>query len=135
MSRVAITLDEQALAELGRRAQAAREPVARTAARMVRDGLLSSQAQNAEGPPPAAARQPAEASGAGSPGGIEPPGERERWRRELWAAARALAERYPPLFSKLVADGHTVPRAHRGPGSAQRMALRTGHGPEPRPMR
>jgi hypothetical protein len=134
MSRVAITLDEHALAELGRRAQAAGEPVARTAARMVRDGLLSTQAQNAGYPPPAAARKPAEASGAGSPGWIEPPGERKRWRRELWAAVWALAERYPPLFSKLVADWYTDRALTETLGalSAWRSELDTGQNPDPR---
>ncbi|MGO9320952.1 MAG: hypothetical protein ACLQBY_09155 [Solirubrobacteraceae bacterium] len=102
MSRVAITLDEHALAELGRRAQAAGEPVARTAARLVRDGLLSTQAQAASEPSPAA--RPAEGQGAGLPGWLEPPDKREKWRRELWATVCALAERYPVVFSKLVAD-------------------------------
>jgi len=134
MSRVAITLDEHALAELGRRAQAVGEPVARTAARMVRDGLLSTQAQNTGDPPPAAARKPAEASGAGSPGWIEPPGERERWRRELWAAVCALAERYPPLFSKLLADWYTDRALIEilGALSAWRSELDTGQSPDPR---
>ena len=39
--RIAITLDEHARAELAKRAEAAQEPVSRTAARLVRDGLLS----------------------------------------------------------------------------------------------
>ncbi|MGO9322466.1 MAG: hypothetical protein ACLQBY_16940 [Solirubrobacteraceae bacterium] len=104
MSRVAITLDEHAHAELTRRAQAAAEPVARTAARLVRDGLLSTQAQAAGEPATAAAPKPVEGQGAGSPGWLQPPGEQERWRRELWAAVSALAERYPRVFSKLVAD-------------------------------
>lgn len=105
MSRVAITLDEHALAELGRRAQAAGEPAARTAARLVRDGLLSTQGQAAgEQPASPTAPKPAKGRGAGSPGWLQPPGEQERWRRELWAAVSALAERYPRVFSKLVAD-------------------------------
>ena len=110
MSRVAITLDEHALAELGRRAQAAGEPAARTAARFVRDGLLSTQAQaQAAGEQPASptAPKPAKGQGARSPGWLQPPGEQERWRRELWAAVCALAERYPRVFSKLVADWWT----------------------------
>ncbi|MGH2854319.1 MAG: hypothetical protein ACRDLF_09040 [Solirubrobacteraceae bacterium] len=109
MSRVAITLDEHALAELGRRAQAAGEPVARAAARMVRDGLLSTQAQAAgelaTAPPVALAR--GEGGNVGLPGWLEPPGERERWRRELWAVVCALAERYPRAFSKLPGDWWT----------------------------
>jgi hypothetical protein len=47
VSRVAITLDEHALAELGRRAQAASEPGARTAARMLSKWLLCTQGQEA----------------------------------------------------------------------------------------
>ena len=107
MSRVAITLDEHALAELGRRAQANGEPVARTAARLVRDGLLSTQAQAGGEPAPATATRPAEGQDAGLPGWLEPPDKREVWRRELWAAVCALAERYPGVFSKLVADWWT----------------------------
>ncbi len=69
MSRVAITLDEHALAELARRAQAEREPVARTAARMVRDGLLSTHAQAAgEPPPPEDRNQASRGSGRGVAG-------------------------------------------------------------------
>ena len=104
MSRVAITLDEHALAELGRRAQAAGEPAARTAARLVRDGLLSTQAQGV-----GEQTVPGDSDGgrSGVPGWLEPSSERERWRRELWAAVCALAERYPRVLSKLVADWWT----------------------------
>ena len=135
MSRVAITLDEHALAELSRRAQAASEPVARTAARMVRDGLLSTQAQAAgEQTAPASALKPAEGGGAGSPGWLQPPGEQERWRRELWAAVSALAERYPRVFSKLVADWWTDRALIEvlGALSAWRSQLDTGENPDPR---
>ncbi|MGH2902026.1 MAG: hypothetical protein ACRDK7_00295, partial [Solirubrobacteraceae bacterium] len=104
MSRVAITLDEHAHAELTRRAQAAKEPVARAAARLVRDGLLSTDTQPAGEPAPTAR---ARSATTGLPGWLEPPGERERWRRELWATVCALAERYPRVFSKLVADWWT----------------------------
>jgi hypothetical protein len=104
MSRVAITLDEHALAELGRRAQAAGEPVARTAARLVRDGLLSTQAQSASELSP---RITSEDGSGRSPAWLQPASERERWRRELWAAVCALAERYPRVFSQLVADWWT----------------------------
>ncbi|MHB8533365.1 MAG: hypothetical protein ACYDC2_11665 [Solirubrobacteraceae bacterium] len=104
MSRVAITLDQHALAELARRALANGEPVSRTAARMVRDGLLSTQAQGAGEPAPATPAKQADGQAAGLPGWLEPLGERERWRRELWAAVCGLSERYPRVFSKLVAD-------------------------------
>ncbi len=108
MSRVAITLDEHALAELARRAQANGEPAARTAARMVRDGLLSTHAQVAgEQSTPEDSNRDTKGGEPGLPGWLEPPGERERWRRELWAAVCALAERYPRVFSKLVADWWT----------------------------
>jgi hypothetical protein len=106
--RVAITLDEHALAELTRRAQAAEEPVARTAARLVRDGLISTHAHVTAGEPPnTTTSMPAEGQSATSaPGWLQPPGDgrRERWRRELWAGVRALAERYPPVMAKLPAD-------------------------------
>ena len=109
MSRVAITLDEHALAELGRRAQAAGEPMARTAARFVRDGLLSTQAQAAGESPGTAAPQPVEGQNAGSPGWLQPPsdGARERWRRELWASVCALVQRYPRVLSRLPEDWWT----------------------------
>ncbi len=133
MSRVAITLDEHALAELGRRAQAAGEPAARTAARMVRDGLLSTQAQSAgEQTAPATAPKPAE--GTGSPGWLQPPGEQEQWRRELWAAVSALAERYPRVFSKLVADWWSDRALTEllGALSAWRSQLDSGESADPR---
>jgi hypothetical protein len=106
MSRIAITLDEHALAELTRRAQANSEPIARTAARFVRDGLLSTQAHpTSDTTPPAGDTPPADSTG--RPGWLEPTDKRETWRRELWAAVTALAERYPQVFSKLTADWYT----------------------------
>jgi hypothetical protein len=134
VSRVAITLDEHALAELGRRAQAASEPVARTAARMVRDGLLSTQAQAAGEQTTPATAKPAKGQGAGAPGWLQPPGEQERWRRELWAAVSALAERYPRVFSKLVADWWTDRALVEvlGALSAWRSQLDAGENPDPR---
>jgi hypothetical protein len=135
VSRVAITLDEHALAELGRRAQAAGEPAARTAARFVRDGLLSTQAQAAgEQPASPTAPKPAKGQGAGSPGWLQPPGEQERWRRELWVAVSALAERYPRVFSKLVADWWTDRALMEvlGALSTWRSQLDAGENPDPR---
>ncbi len=139
MSRVAITLDEHALAELHRRAQAAKEPAARTAARLVRDGLLSTQAQaqaDSEQPASAATPKPAKGKGAGAPGWLQPTGDggRERWRRELWAAVSALAERYPRVFSKLVADWWTDRALMEvlGALSAWRSQLDTGESADPR---
>ena len=136
MSRVAITLDEHAHAELTRRAQAATEPVARTAARFVRDGLLSTQAQApaADDSSSATARKPAEGGSAGSPGWLQPPGEQERWRRERWAAVSALAERYPHVFSKLVADWWTDRALIEvlGALSAWRSQLDSGESADPR---
>ncbi len=112
MRRVAITLDEHALTELTRRAQAAEEPVARTAARLVRDGLLSTHNTH-----PTAGERPQSTTPApgttqstpGTPEWLEPPGDdrQERWRRELWAAVCALAERYPRVIAKLPADWWT----------------------------
>ena len=134
MSRVAITLDEHAHSELQRRAQAAKEPVARTAARLVRDGLLSTQAQAAGEPAPAAATRPAEGQNAGLPGWLEPPDKREVWRRELWAAVSALTERYPRVFSKLIA-GWWTDRALievLGALSAWRSHLDSGESTDPR---
>jgi hypothetical protein len=106
MSRIAITLDEHALAELTRRAQANSEPIARTAARFVRDGLLSTQAHPTIDTPPAGDTPPPTES-TGRPGWLEPTDERETWRRELWAAVSALAERYPQVLSQLTADWYT----------------------------
>jgi hypothetical protein len=140
VSRVAITLDEHALSELTRRAQANSEPVARTAARMVRDGLLSTQAHTAaeqpapERPKRAAKGERSAGSGSGMPGWLEPPGERERWRRELWASVCALRERYPRVFSKLVADWWTDRQLIEVLGAlgAWRALLDAGENPDPR---
>jgi hypothetical protein len=135
VSRVAITLDEHALAELARRAQANGEPAARTAARMVRDGLLSTHAHAAGEPPtPKESNRDAGGKGQGLPGWLEPPGERERWRRELWAAVCALAERYPRVFSKLVADWWTDRQLIEVLGAlgAWRSQLDRGEYPDPR---
>ncbi|MGD1058436.1 MAG: hypothetical protein ABR992_13600 [Solirubrobacteraceae bacterium] len=134
MSRVAITLDEHALAELGRRAQSNGEPVSRTAARLVRDGLLSTQAQAGGEPAPAIATRLAEGQDAGLPGWLEPPDKREQWRRELWAAVCALAERYPGVFSKLVADWWTDRALVEvlGALSAWRSQLDAGQSADPR---
>jgi hypothetical protein len=135
VSRVAITLDEHALAELGRRAQAAGEPAARTAARFVRDGLLSTQAQaTGEQSSSPTTSKPAKGQGAGAPGWLQPPGEQERWRRELWAAVSGLAERYPRVFSKLVADWWTDRALVEvlGALSAWRSQLDAGQNPDPR---
>jgi hypothetical protein len=136
MTRVAITLDEHALEELGRRAQANSEPIARTAARFVRDGLLSTQAQAAGEPPspPVAAAPRADGSSAGLPAWLEPPDEHEVWRRELWAAVCALAERYPGVLSKLVADWWTDRALVEvlGALSTWRSQLDAGHSADPR---
>lgn len=134
MSRVAITLDQHALAELTRRAQANSEPVSRTAARMVRDSLLSTHAHPAGEPPtPEDTGQRADGGG-GLPGWLEPPGERERWRRELWATVSGLAERYPRVFSKLVADWWTDRQLVEVLGAlgAWRSQLDTSENPDPR---
>ena len=107
MKRVAITLDEHALTELTRRAQAAEEPVARTAARLVRDGLLSTHAHTTTGEPSDTTTTSGEAQNKpGTPAWLEPSGDgrRERWRRELWAAVCALTKRYPRVMAKLPAD-------------------------------
>lgn len=135
MSRVAITLDEHAVAELQRKAQAAGEPVARAAARMVRDGLLSTQAEaGGEHPPSPTAPVPGDGESATSPGWLEPPGERERWRRELWSTVCALHERYPRVFSKLVADWWTDRTLVEVLGAlgAWRAQLDAGQSPDPR---
>lgn len=139
MSRIAITLDEHALSELSKRAQAAQEPVARTAARLIRDGLLSTDARTKpaadNGGEPSPARQPPNKSETGSvPGWLEPTGERERWRRELWASVTALAERYPSVFSKLIADWWTDKALVEilGALSVWRGQLDAGENPDPR---
>lgn len=133
MSRIAITLDEHALAQLTRRAQANSEPIARTAARFVRDGLLSTQAHAAGESTPHAGDAPPTGS-TGRPGWLEPPDKRETWRRELWAAVTALAERYPQVFSKLVADWYTNRALVETLAalSAWRSQLDAGQTPDPR---
>jgi len=102
VTRIAITLDEHAQAELSRHAQSNQEPVARTAARLVRDGLLSAHAPAPDAPAaPATNTDPA----TGTPAWLEPgPSARERWRRETWAAVCALHERYPKALERLDAS-------------------------------
>ena len=138
VSRVAITLDEHALAELqppgaGRRGAGSKDS---GAVRPRRAARTQAQAQAAsEQPASATTPKPAKGKGAGSPGWLQPPGEQERWRRELWAAVSALAERYPRVFSKLVADWWTDRALIEvlGALSAWRSQLDTGR--EPRPAR
>jgi hypothetical protein len=134
MSRVAITLDEHALAELGRRANANDEPIARTAARLVRDGLLSTEAQAGGEESAQSARRPVPGQVPGPPAWLEPIDRREVWRRELWAAVCALAERYPGVFSKLVADWWRDRALVEvlGALSAWRVALDSGEDVDPR---
>jgi hypothetical protein len=139
VSRIAITLDEHALSELSKRAQAAQEPVARTAARLIRDGLLSTSTQAvAGGEPTPASRAPKPGEKTGTPTGglgwLEPTGERERWRRELWASVCALAERYPSVFSKLIADWWTDTALVEilGALGAWRSQIDSGESPDPR---
>jgi hypothetical protein len=105
VKRIAISLDEHAHAELARRAQAAAEPLARTAARFVRDGLLSSNGSGAPATPVAEA----EHRQAGvRPAWLEPgPGVRERWQRETWASVCALHERYAVQLARLPPDWFT----------------------------
>jgi hypothetical protein len=102
---------------------------------MVRDGLLSTQARTAgEQPTPEDANRDTQSKGAGLPGWLEPPGERERWRRELWAAVCGLAERYPRVFSKLIADWWTDWQLIEVLGAlgAWRSQLDRGEYPDPR---
>lgn len=135
MSRIAITLDEHALSELSKRAQAAQEPVARTAARLVRDGLLSTDAHATPATGSGESSPARQAPETGSvPGWLEPTGERERWRRELWSSVTALAERYPSVFSKLIADWWTDKALVEilGALSAWRGQLDAGESPDPR---
>jgi hypothetical protein len=138
VSRVAITLDEHALSELSKRAQAAQEPVARTAARLVRYGLLSTDARvpptAGSGEPSPVRQAPDKSETASVPGWLEPTGERERWRRELWSSVCALAERYPSVFSKLIADWWTDKSLVEilGALSAWRGQLDAGENPDPR---
>jgi hypothetical protein len=99
VTRIAITLDEHAQSELSRRAQANQEPVARTAARLVRDGLLSTYAP---APDPPAVPAGDTDRGSGTPAWLEPgPSARGRWRRETWAAVCALHDRYPGQLQHL----------------------------------
>ena len=103
MTRIAITLDSHALTELQRRAAANHEPVARTAARLVRDGLLSSQPAPATAPP----ATPASQQTTQPPPWVEPATKPQQWRRQLWDAVTALHNRYPQALSHLPADWWT----------------------------
>lgn len=103
MTRIAITLDAHALTELQRRASTNHEPVARTAARLIRDGLLSSQTTPATALPATQARQQTTQP----PPWIEPAAKPQQWRRNLWAAVTALHKRYPQALSPLPADWWT----------------------------
>lgn len=100
---------------------------------MVRDGLLSTHAQPAGEPTPEGTGRRADGGG-GLPGWVEPSGERERWRRELWATVVGLAERYPRVFSKLVADWWTDRQLVEVLGAlgVWRSQLDTGESPDPR---
>lgn len=127
MSRVAITLDQHALAELQKRAAANNEAVSRTAARLVRDGLLSTQAD--QSPPQAEEPSPSQ-----RPAWLEPLSERERWRRELWATVAALLQRYPHALGSLPGNWYadraiTETLAALG---AWRAQLDAGSQPDPR---
>jgi hypothetical protein len=105
VSRVAISLDPHALTELRNRAQTNKEPVARTAARLVRDGLLSSQAA---GILATAATEHIEPQNTTlRPAWIEPDTDPQQWRRQLWAAVTALHERYPEALGRLPGDWWT----------------------------
>lgn len=105
MRRIAISLDEHAHAELARRAQAAGEPLARTAARFVCGGLLTHNGGTALAP--RAAQDEGQQAG-GPPAWLEPgPEQRERWRRDTWAAVCALQERYATQLAQLPPDWFT----------------------------
>jgi hypothetical protein len=104
VSRIAVTLDEHARAELAKRAEAAQEPVSKTAARLIRDGLLSTESPSRAERPSAASGARAERAPTVSPVWIEPADESKAWRRRLWASVCALHERYPRVFGKLIAD-------------------------------
>jgi len=120
MSRIAITLDEHTHAELVRRAQAAGEPAARTAARLVRDGLLSTQTRAASEPASAAAPKPPEGEGAGVPGWLEPPEKRELWRRELRRSACCASATQTSSQSSWPTSGATA--------RSSRCWVRSAHG-------
>jgi hypothetical protein len=137
VSRVNITLDEHTRAELGRRAQAAGEPVAQMAVRFVRDGLLSSQVQNAAEPPagPVEAQPPTGTASEGLPVWLEPPEKQGLWRRKLWASVCALAERYPDLFARLVADWWSDRALVEILGALAAWRSRLDAGRAPRPTR
>ncbi|MGH2879970.1 MAG: hypothetical protein ACRDK4_10250 [Solirubrobacteraceae bacterium] len=113
MTRIAITLDEHARAELTKRAEVAQEPVSRTAARLIRDGLLSTQTtpSGTTGSETRARSDGAKSTRNGasvaSPAWVEPTGAQERWRRELWASVCALYERYPRVFAQLIEEWWT----------------------------
>lgn len=131
MSRVAISLDPHALAELRRRAATNKEPVARTAARLVSDGLLSTHVTPVEaaqtlGQEPQELIQPLP--------WIEPATKPQQWRRQLWATVVALHKRYPRALCRLPADWWTDRALIETLAalSQWRTQLDTGQQPDPR---
>lgn len=88
-----IVLPEPAAAGLHELADAAEEPVATLAARIIRDGVAraaKNRAITGTAAPPAAT-VPTESR----PPWLEPYGGDEQWRREMWGAIAALHGRYP----------------------------------------
>lgn len=132
VSRIAVTLDEHARSQLAKRAEAAGEPVARTAARLIQDGLLSTHAARPDRP---GAKQRADDGGkAEAPSWLEPQSSQERWRRELWSAVCALAARYPRTFRALSAEWWRDRALIEvlGALAAWRAQLDSGEGADPR---
>ena len=132
MKRIAISLDEHAHAELAKRAQANAEPVARTAARFVRDALLSTDARE-QAVASAALVKPERPEG--RPAWLEPgPDARERWRRDTWAAVSAVHRRYQAQLKRLPADWFTNRSLveHLAALCAWRSALDAGSSDDPR---
>ncbi len=136
MSRVAITLDEHAHAELAT-PRAGRQGAGRPdsgATRPRRAALQPRRRPPASPPrPPQPGQQKVRTRDCRD--GLSHPASESVWRRELWAAVSALAERYPRVFSKLVADWWTDRALIEVLGALSAWRSQLDSGREPRPAR
>lgn len=100
--RVQVVLADPVAAQLHELADAAGEPLATLAARIVRDGVARAVK---DGKITAAAAPPTTAATTDRrPRWLEPYGGDEQWRRETWGAIVALHGRYPRQLEHLDRD-------------------------------
>ena len=97
--RVQIVIPDLVATQLGELAEAADEPVATLAARIVRDRVAHAMRDDKIAAP---ATPPTKAATMGRrPPWLEPYGGDEQWRRETWGAVVALHGRYPRQLEHL----------------------------------